>query len=109
MRNVVLHVSEEMTSVPYARENGVLPVRMRFVVRYAQSTPCSFPTYLPFTLPTLAHAINDYAIADLGLAVTLLISVWPLPTLAYAIENYLEQKFATCLLTKLVPLSRDNV
>jgi len=60
-----------MASVLLASKNGVSPVGMRFVVRYAQSTPESFSTHLPFTLPRLLHRLLRM--------VRLFISAWPLP------------------------------
>ena len=63
-----------MASVPYARENKVSPVEMRFVVRYAQSTPGCF--FHPFALrlaQALAQAIEDCVITDLSLTIAILI------------------------------------
>ena len=58
-----------MASVPYARENRVSPAGVRFAIWYAQSTPGSVSTHLPFALPKLLHKPSriDY----LGMVVAL--------------------------------------
>ena len=96
------------TSAPYVRENGVSPVDLRGVIRYAHKTLGSSSAQLPFAPSSLRffqpslQAVHDYLVHDLSLAIALGIC-W---SRIHIPDTEIIAKFAKTSTVKLQPVIR---